>query len=332
MRKKKGSSFYLDTSGSEDHNMNTRLKLYSKLSALIPALAIIAALGFAPAVVAQDEADPLDAAPATDALADGGDPFAGEDDGLGMDMDTADMGAAMDPSDVTEEDAETMIADSPYGITSMLEEGDFVARGTFAILAIMSIGSWYIMILRLIDTQILFRQASAMQKNFWGAGSLKEGLTKLEPNSAFRAIVDDGLKAAEHHEGKMTDSIDLNEWVTMSLHRSTDIVNARLQSGLAVLASVGSTAPFVGLFGTVWGILNALIAIGVSGQVSIDKVAGPLGEALIMTAIGLFVAVPAVLGYNFYVRRNKVLLERVRNFAADIHAVLLSSGQGQAAE
>jgi len=312
--------------------MNTRLKLYSKLSALIPALAIIAALGFAPAVVAQDEADPLDAAPATDALADGGDPFAGEDDGLGMDMDAAEAGAAMDPSDVTEEDAETMVADSPYGITSMLEEGDFVARGTFIILAIMSIGSWYIMILRLIDTQVLFRQANAMQKNFWGAGSLKEGLTKLEPNSAFRAIVDDGLKAAEHHEGKMTDSIDLNEWVTMSLHRSTDIVNARLQSGLAVLASVGSTAPFVGLFGTVWGILNALIAIGVSGQVSIDKVAGPLGEALIMTAIGLFVAVPAVLGYNFYVRRNKVLLERVRNFAADIHAVLLSSGQGQAAE
>ena len=315
--------------------MNTRVKFYSKLSALIPALAIIAiiaALGFAPAVVAQDEAAPLDAAPATDGLADSGDPFAGEDDGLGMGMDAVDEGVAGDPSDVTEDEAEAMMAENPYGITTMLEEGDFVARGTFIILAIMSIGSWYIMILRLIDTQVLFRQANAMQKSFWGAGSLKEGLTKLEPNSAFRAIVDDGLKAAEHHEGKMTDSIDLNEWVTMSLQRSSDVVNYRLQSGLAFLASVGSTAPFVGLFGTVWGILNALIAIGVSGQVSIDKVAGPLGEALIMTAIGLFVAVPAVLGYNFYVRRNKVLMERVRNFAADIHAVLLSSGQGQAAE
>lgn len=307
--------------------MSTRLNFYSKLSVLIPALAVIAALGFAPAVIAQDEgaldAAPLDAAPAADG-------FAAEDDGLGLGMDAAEEGAAGDPSDVME-DSEAVMAESPYGITSMLEEGDFVARGTFIILAIMSIGSWYIMILRLIDTQILFRQANAMQKSFWGAGSLKEGLTKLEPNSAFRAIVDDGLKAAEHHEGKMTDTIDLNEWVTMSLQRSTDVVNHRLQSGLAVLASVGSTAPFVGLFGTVWGILNALIAIGVSGQVSIDKVAGPLGEALIMTAIGLFVAVPAVLGYNFYVRRNKVLLERVRNFAADIHAVLLSSGR-QAAE
>jgi biopolymer transport protein ExbB len=317
-------------SGSEDHNMNTRIKLFSKLSALIPALAIIAALGFAPAVIAQDEAAldaaPLDAAPAADGLG-----MAAEDDGLGLGLDAADEGAAGGPPSDVMEDSEAVMAESPYGITTMLEEGDFVARGTFIILAIMSIGSWYIMILRLIDTQILFRQANAMQKSFWGAGSLKEGLTKLEPNSAFRAIVDDGLKAAEHHEGKMTDTIDLNEWVTMSLQRSTDVVNYRLQSGLAFLASVGSTAPFVGLFGTVWGILNALIAIGVSGQVSIDKVAGPLGEALIMTAIGLFVAVPAVLGYNFYVRRNKVLLERVRNFAADIHAVLLSSGR-QAAE
>ena len=312
--------------------MNTRLNIFSKLSALIPTLAIVAALGFAPAVVAQDEAAPADAAPADaapadDAMLDTSDPFA--DDGLGMGMDE---GAAADPSAVTDEMGEAEVLENPYGITAMLEQGDTVGHATFAILVIMSIGSWYIMVLRLIDTTILFRQANAMQKNFWSAGSLKEGLTKLEPNSAFRTIVDDGLKAAEHHEGKMTDAIDLNEWVTMSLQRSSEAVNYRLQSGLAVLASVGSTAPFVGLFGTVWGILNALIAIGVSGQVSIDKVAGPLGEALIMTAIGLFVAVPAVLGYNFYVRRNKVLMERVRNFAADIHAVLLSSKQGQAAE
>jgi biopolymer transport protein ExbB len=319
-------------SGSEDHNMNTRLNIYSKLSALIPALAIIAALGFAPAVVAQDEAAPLDAAPAADGLADSGDPFAGEDDGLGMGLDAAEEGVAGDPSEVTMDEGEAVMAENPYGITAMLEQGDTVGHATFAILVIMSVGSWYIIILRLIDMQVLFRQANAMQKSFWSAGSLKEGLTKLEPNSAFRAIVDDGLKAAAHHEGKMTDSVDLNEWVTMSLQRSSDVVNHRLQSGLAVLASVGSTAPFVGLFGTVWGILNALIAIGVSGQVSIDKVAGPLGEALIMTAIGLFVAVPAVLGYNFYVRRNKVIMDRVRNFAADIHAVLLSSNQGQAAE
>ncbi len=320
--------------------MSTRFKFYSKLSALLPAVALVAAFGFAPAIFAQEEgaAPAEDAMPAMESMAPGedGGMATGEDTGMmtGEDgsMMAGEEGAAADPMDVLE-GTEGEMTESPYGITSMLEEGDFVARGTFGILAIMSIGSWYIMILRLIDTSVLFRQANAMQKNFWGAGSLKEGMTKLEPNSAFRAIVDDGLKAAEHHEGKITDSIDLNEWVTMSLQRSTDVVNYRLQGGLAFLASVGSTAPFVGLFGTVWGILNALIAIGVSGQVSIDKVAGPLGEALIMTAIGLFVAVPAVLGYNFFVRRNKVLLERVRNFAADIHAVLLSGGQGrQAAE
>ena len=319
--------------------MSARFNFYSNFSALVPALALVLAFGFAPPLAAQDEAAVEDAMPSMESMApDAMAPDAGGAD-MGAMMDSEDAGmmmgdeeAAADPMDVLE-DTDAVAASNPYGIESMLEEGDFVARSTFAILAIMSIGSWYIMILRLIDTQSLFRQANAMQKSFWGAGSLKEGMTTLAENSAFRAIVDDGLKAAEHHEGKITDQIDLNEWVTMSLQRSSDVVNYRLQSGLAFLASVGSTAPFVGLFGTVWGILNALIAIGVSGQVSIDKVAGPLGEALIMTAIGLFVAVPAVLGYNFYVRRNKLLMERVRNFAADIHAVLLCSCQGrQAAE
>jgi biopolymer transport protein ExbB len=175
------------------------------------------------------------------------------------------------------------------------------------------------------------RQADTAQKSFWTAGSLKEGVTKLEPNSAFKTIVEDGLKATEHHEGKLTDQVDLNEWVSMSLTRSTDAINFRLQAGLAFLASVGSTAPFVGLFGTVWGILNALISIGVAGQVSIDKVAGPLGEALIMTALGLLVAVPAVLAYNMLVRRNKLCLERVRNFTSDVHSVLLSGARASAA-
>jgi biopolymer transport protein ExbB len=324
-------------SGSEDHNMSTRFNICFKLSALIPALAFVAAIGFAPSVFAQEEAAPAeDAMPAMESMGAEdsmmGDPMMAGEEGMMGEEGMGGEEAAADPMDVLEGTEDEMV-DSPYSMTAMLEEGGFVTRGVFAILVIMSVGSWYIMILRLIDTQVLYRQAAAAQKNFWTAGSLKEGLTKLEQNSAFRAIVDDGLKAAEHHEGKLTDSIDLNEWVTMSLQRSTDVVNARLQGGLAFLASVGSTAPFVGLFGTVWGILNALISIGVSGQVSIDKVAGPLGEALIMTAIGLFVAVPAVLGYNFFVRRNKVLLERVRNFAADIHAVLLSGRRGsQAAE
>jgi biopolymer transport protein ExbB len=314
--------------------MSTRLNICSKLAALIPAIALVAtfSFGFAPVAVAQEEGVDGEM-PAMESMAPGGEDagmMGTEDTGMMMGGEEA---AAVDPMAILEGDTAVDADFNPYGIEAIIEHGDFVILGVLAVLVIMSVGSWYIMVLRLIDTQILARQANAAQKNFWTAGSLKEGLTKLEPNSAFRTIVDDGLKAAEHHEGKLTDSVDLNEWVTMSLQRSTDVVNHKLQGGLAFLASVGSTAPFVGLFGTVWGILNALIAIGVSGQVSIDVVAGPLGEALIMTAIGLFVAVPAVLAYNFFVRRNKVLLERVRNFAADIHAVLLSSNQGrQAAE
>jgi biopolymer transport protein ExbB len=220
--------------------------------------------------------------------------------------------------------ADQVEVENPYGFEAMWEHGDWVAKTTLFILVFMSMGTWYIMILRLFDTAAVMRQADAAQKNFWTAGSLKEGVAKLDANSVFRTVVEDGLKATEHHEGKLTDQVDLNEWVSMSLQRSQDAINARLQAGLAFLASVGSTAPFVGLFGTVWGILNALISIGVAGQVSIDRVAGPLGEALIMTAIGLAVAVPAVLAYNMLVRRNKLVAERVRNFAADVHAVLLS--------
>ena len=291
--------------------MNTRLKemFGSKLTALIAATAFAAVLagGFAVTAIAQDAAAP--AAPAADVSA----PAATD-------------AAAPDATAPAAAPAAQVETESPYGVGHMLKNGDFVSRGTFTILLIMSAGSWYIMIMRFIDQAILMRQATTAQTSFWSAGSLKDGVNKLEPNSAFRSIVADGLKAAEHHDGKLTDQIDLNEWVSMSLQRATDNVNYRLQAGVAFLASVGSTAPFVGLFGTVWGILNALIAIGVAGQVSIDKVAGPLGEALIMTAIGLMVAVPAVLGYNMVVRRNKLALERLRNFSADIHAVLLAGG------
>jgi biopolymer transport protein ExbB len=171
------------------------------------------------------------------------------------------------------------------------------------------------------------QQAKTARSKFWSAGSLKEGVPKLEKNSAYRALVEDGLKAFEHHEGKMTDRIDLNEWVTMSLERSYSAISSELQNGLAFLASVGSTAPFVGLLGTVWGIIKALVAIGISGQASIDKVAGPVGEALIMTAFGLFVAIPAVLAYNWLVRRNKVALEELRNFSSDVHALLVAGSR-----
>jgi biopolymer transport protein ExbB len=161
-------------------------------------------------------------------------------------------------------------------------------------------------------------------KDFWAAGSIKAGVEKLKEGSAFRYIAETGIKASEHHEGTLVEQIDLHTWVSMSVQRAMDSINSRLQNGLAFLATVGSTAPFVGLFGTVWGIYHALVAIGISGQASIDKVAGPVGEALIMTAIGLAVAVPAVMGYNWLVRRNKTAMEKVRTFGSDVHNVLLA--------
>jgi biopolymer transport protein ExbB len=153
---------------------------------------------------------------------------------------------------------------------------------------------------------------------------VRQGTENLKRGSPYRFIAESGLEATSKHTG-LLGGVDLNEWITMSIQRSIENVQSRTQDGLAFLATVGSTAPFVGLFGTVWGIYHALTAIGIAGQASIDKVAGPVGEALIMTAIGLAVAVPAVLGYNWLVRRNKAAMERVRGFGADLHAVLLSA-------
>ena len=215
--------------------------------------------------------------------------------------------------------------DNPYGLKAMLEHGDWVSKGTLAILVIMSMGTWYILIVKLFEQYRLMNESKEVGEAFWAAGSLQQGIDGLKDGSAFRFIAESGVKATSHHSGLMGD-VDLNEWVTMSIQRASENVQNRTQDGLAFLATVGSTAPFVGLFGTVWGIYNALTAIGVAGQASIDKVAGPVGEALIMTALGLAVAVPAVLAYNWLVRRNKVVMERVRAFSADLHSVLLSSG------
>jgi biopolymer transport protein ExbB len=295
--------------------MNTRLTntFCSKILAWVPAVAIAMVLATSPVTTyAADEAPA--AAPAAEPAAA---PAADSAAAPAADATAAPAAPAAAPGGV-----ETI--ENPYGLNNLWASGDFLSHATVIVLAIMSMGTWYILIMRLVDQTVLMKQAQTAQKNFWAAGSLKEGMAKLEPNSAFRAIVDDGLKATEHHEGKLTDTVDLNEWVTLSLARSTDAVNFRLQGGLSFLASVGSTAPFVGLLGTVWGIYHALVKISLAGQASIDKVAGPVGEALIMTAFGLIVAVPAVLGYNWLVRRNKVALDRVRNFASDIHSVLLS--------
>jgi len=215
--------------------------------------------------------------------------------------------------------------DNPYGLGALWDQGDFVARGTLIVLVIMSMGSWYILITKLYESLKLSGEARSAQRSFFKSRSLREGAEGLKAGSAFRFIADSGIHASEHHEGALTENIDHNSWVSMSVQRSIDDIQSRLQDGLAFLATVGSTAPFVGLFGTVWGIYHALTAIGIAGQASIDKVAGPVGEALIMTAIGLAVAVPAVLGYNWLVRRNKVTMEAVRRFGADLHGVLMGA-------
>jgi biopolymer transport protein ExbB len=223
---------------------------------------------------------------------------------------------------------ENAVIENPYGLQALWSQGGFVSKGTMMMLLIMSMMSWYVMITKAWDQRRLKKFAVAAEKDFWKAGSVRDGVALLKGNdNAFRMMAEDGLSAVQHHEGKLTDQIDLHEWITQALQRSVDSITGSLQGGLPILASVGSTAPFVGLFGTVWGIYNALISIGIAGQASIDKVAGPVGEALIMTAMGLAVAVPAVLGYNFLLRRNKVVIEKVNYFAHDLHALLLSGSR-----
>jgi biopolymer transport protein ExbB len=220
---------------------------------------------------------------------------------------------------------EKVAVDNPYGIKALVGHGDWISLSVLAILVIMSMGSWYILVVKLFEQRKINKDAKAAAESFWSAGTLQQGIATLDEGSAFRFIADSGVKAGEHHGGLMGD-VDLNSWVTTAIQRAQDNVNNRLGDGLAFLATVGSTSPFVGLFGTVYGIYGALTAIGVSGQASIDKVAGPVGEALIMTAVGLAVAVPAVLSYNWLIRRNKSSMESVRAFSGDLHSVLMSQG------
>jgi biopolymer transport protein ExbB len=223
----------------------------------------------------------------------------------------------------------TEVVDNPYGLEALWKGGDMVARITLGILVIMSMGSWYIIITKVYEQYKMGRQARAADKKFWKAPSVREGADGLAKTSPYRFIAESGLEASTKHVG-LLGNVDLNTWISMSIQRAIDNVHSRTQDGLAFLATVGSTAPFVGLFGTVWGIYHALTAIGIAGQASIDKVAGPVGEALIMTAIGLAVAVPAVLGYNWLIRRNKAAMDTVRSFGADLHAVLLSAQKSPA--
>jgi len=215
--------------------------------------------------------------------------------------------------------------DNPYGIVAALQQGGIIAQITFGIMVIMSVGSWYIFFVKLIEQQKIIKEGRRARSVFWQAPNLRDGAAKLDKNGAYRQIVDDGLIAQEQHN-KLTDPIDQHDWMLNSLARSQGAITAKLSSGLAFLATVGSTAPFVGLFGTVVGIYRALIRIGASGQASIDAVAGPVGESLIMTALGLAVAVPAVMQYNWLMRRNKSIGEELARFANDVHGYMISGG------
>ncbi len=221
--------------------------------------------------------------------------------------------------------AASAAAENPYSLGNIIAHGNVVDQVVLAILAIMSMGSWYILVVRLWDTSKLSSEAKEVRASFFKKASLADGVKSLKEESAFRYIATTAIEASEHHEGALTENIDHSSWVTMNVDRAVADVNTKISAGLGFLATVGSTSPFIGLFGTVWGILNALTAIGVAGQASIDKVAGPVGAALIMTAIGLVVAVPAVLGYNWLVNRNKSVMGQVRAFAGDLHGVLMGN-------
>jgi len=287
---------------------NTRLSatVAALLFSVTAASALVSAPAFADAPASAAASAPA-AAPAADAAAPAADAAA-----------SAPAAAPAAGGEAKKEEVE-----NPFGISAVWE-GGVVSRGTLIILAIMSMGSWYIMITKLIDQMKIFKQSKETNQKFWKAPSIAAGSAQLTDGSPFRFIAETGTKATQHHDGALLEQIDLSTWVTMQIQRAVDKVQSRLQDGLSFLATVGSTAPFIGLFGTVWGIYNALTNIGMTGNASIDKVAGPVGEALIMTAFGLFVAVPAVLGYNWLVRRNKSAMEDVRSFSADVHSVLIS--------
>lgn len=215
-------------------------------------------------------------------------------------------------------------AANPYGLHAMWEHGDAVARAVMLLLVLMSMASWYVIVSKLFEQSWIARQTRQVAAGFWQADDVATAAAALPATSPFRHIADAALQASSRHRG-LHARVDLADWMDLCLLRATEKVQRRLSNGLSLLATVGSTAPFVGLFGTVWGIYHALTAIGITGQASIDRVAGPVGEALIMTAMGLAAAVPAVLGYNALLRRNVVLLGEVHDFSSELQAVMLSS-------
>ena len=217
-----------------------------------------------------------------------------------------------------------------FGLLHLWSQGDWITRGVAVLLLGMSLASWMVIIVKALDLRRHAAQARRIE-SFWHSADFADGLSQLgtDPANPYRAIALEGREAAAHHNAQpqLHDSLGASEWLTRSLRNAIDEATARLQSGLAVLASVGSTAPFIGLFGTVWGIYHALLSISMAGQATIDKVAGPIGEALVMTALGLAVAIPAVLGYNALVRGNKAVLTKLNRFAHDLHAHFITGAR-----
>ncbi len=216
------------------------------------------------------------------------------------------------------------------GFAHFLQQTDGLGKTVFAVLLVMSVATWYLIIIKTLQTRLARRRTVRFLETFWDAPSMQAVAADLEEHhraeEPFSHLAWHAIVAARHHQrhgaNKLNEAGSATEFLTRSMRQVVDEETARLETGLTVLASVGSTAPFVGLFGTVWGIYHALVNIGMSGQGTLDKVAGPVGEALIMTAAGLAVAVPAVLAYNAFVRSNRMVLAKLDSFAHDLFAFL----------
>ena len=224
--------------------------------------------------------------------------------------------------------------ETQFGLLHLWMQGDLVTKAVAVLLLGMSLASWIVILVKALDI-VRYKRQARRSSDFWHSEDFATAMDKLgkDNSNPFRALALEGREATAHHrntKAHLHDTLDVSDWVTRSLRNAIDEFTARIQSGLAILASVGSTAPFIGLFGTVWGIYHALMSIGTAGQATIDKVAGPIGEALVMTALGLAVAIPAVLGYNALVRGNKFVLTKLNSFAHDLHAYFVTGARVQA--
>lgn len=286
-------------------------------SARLRAGAVVLALALGPALVFSQASLPATAPAATASVS--------------LPADTLISATSLSNASIIAPVAEPAVPRQPYGFRSVWAQGDGVARVTIVLLLIMSILSWYIIVAKLLEQRRLAKQSISAQGLLKGVAPMAVRVSQLPPGSPFHFLVESALRAVQRH-ASLARQIDRTNWLSQDIVANVTTLQMRAQDGLSVLATIGATAPFVGLFGTVWGIYHALVTIGLSGQASIEKVAGPVGEALIMTALGLAVAVPAVLGYNWLVRRNRVALHELRTFGSELHTQLLQEFEQQSAE